>query len=61
MPPKTSYSLHPLEALDGVLVYVALHGETVGFCFGPDERAAAEAVAAQLAPAASQPEDGAEL
>jgi hypothetical protein len=37
-PPKSrsSYSTYPLEALDGVLVYVALNGETVGFCFGAD-------------------------
>ncbi|MDQ3933512.1 MAG: hypothetical protein M3340_02650 [Actinomycetota bacterium] len=47
-PPLSSYSVYPLEALDGVLAYVALHGETVGFCFGADERAAAEAVTAHL-------------
>ncbi len=45
---RSSYSIYPLEALDGVLVYVALNGETVGFCFGADERAAAEAVAAHV-------------
>lgn len=47
-PPSSSYSVYPLQALDGVLAYVALHGETVGFCFGRDERAAADAVAAYV-------------
>ena len=47
-PPYSAYSIYPLEALDGVLAYVALDGETVGYCFGADERAAAEAVAARL-------------
>ena len=42
------YSVYPLEALDGVLAYVALDGETVAFCFGADERAAAEAVAVHV-------------
>jgi hypothetical protein len=28
-----------------VLAYVTMDGETVGYCFGADERAAAEAVA----------------
>ena len=42
------YLVYPLDALDGVLAYVALHGETVAFCFGADERRAAEAVAEHL-------------
>lgn len=60
--PPTSpspYSIYPLKALDGVLAYVALHGETVGYCFGVDERAAAEAVAAQLRPPVSGSEGAA--
>jgi hypothetical protein len=48
------YSVYPLEALDGVLAYVALHGETVAFCFGADERAAAEAVAAHVKAAGTE-------
>ena len=47
-PSRSSYSIHPLEALDGVLAYVTLGGETVAFCFGVDEQAAAEAVAAHV-------------
>lgn len=48
-PPHSAYSIYPLEALDGVLAYVALDGETVAYCFGTDERAVAEAVAARVA------------
>ena len=55
------YSVYPLEALDGVLAYVALDGETIAFCFGADERAAAEAVAACVAEPASRSQDGARL
>lgn len=47
-PPPSGYSIYPLEALDGVLAYVALDGETVAYCFGADERAAAEAVTVRL-------------
>jgi hypothetical protein len=43
-----NYSLQPLAALDGVLIYVALNGETVGCFFGRTEEAAAEAVAAKV-------------
>ena len=43
-----SYTLHPLRALDGVLIYCTLNGETVASCFGADEREAAEALASQL-------------
>lgn len=61
-PPRSpsDYSIYPLEALDGVLAYVALHGETVAYCFGADERAAAEAVAAKVRPD-SRSEGGAAL
>ena len=45
---RGDYSLHPLAALDGVLVYVSLNGETVGFFFGATEEEAAEAVAAEV-------------
>lgn len=60
-PPPSAYSIYPLEALDGVLAYVALDGETVGYCFGADERAAAEAVAAYLAERVSRSPNGASL
>ena len=46
--PSGDYSLHPLTTLDGVLIYASLNGETVGFFFGANEEAAAEAVAAEL-------------
>ena len=50
-----NYSIHPLTALDGVLIYVSLNGETVGSFFGRTEDAAAEAVAAKLLePAATE-------
>ena len=58
-PSRSSYSIYPLEALDGVLAYVALHGETVAFCFGVDEQAAAEAVAAYVRQPVSSCHDGA--
>jgi hypothetical protein len=57
-PARSSYSIYPLEALDGVLAYVALDGETVAFCFGVDEQAAAESVAAHLREPASSSLDG---
>ena len=49
-PPKHggAYTIHPLPALDGVLLYVTLNGETVGFYFGHDDEAAAELVADDL-------------
>jgi hypothetical protein len=43
-----SYTLHPLRALDGVLIYCTRGGESVAYCFGADERAAAEALTHQL-------------
>lgn len=60
-PPPSAYSIYPLEALDGVLAYVALDGETVGYCFGADERAAADAVAARLTQPVPRAQDGARL
>jgi hypothetical protein len=57
--PPSAYSVYPLEALDGVLAYVALNGETVAFCFGADERRAAEAVAAHLREPDARSADGA--
>ena len=47
-PQLTSYLIHPLSALDGVLLYVTLNGESVGFYFGADEQAAARCAAAEL-------------
>jgi hypothetical protein len=46
--PPDGYTMHPLSALDGVLIYVTFHGEHVGTYFGSTERAAAAAVAADL-------------
>ena len=57
--PPSPYSVYPLEALDGVLAYIALDGETVAYCFGPDERQAAEAVAARLTRSAARSGEGA--
>ena len=51
---RDGYSLHPLAALDGVLIYVTLHGEAVGCFFGRTEEAAAEAVAAKILDAAAE-------
>jgi hypothetical protein len=41
-------TVHPLAALDGVLLYVELNGETIGYFFGRTEEEAAEAVGAKL-------------
>jgi hypothetical protein len=46
----TGYALHPLTALDGVLLYVTLGGEHVGTYFGATEAAAAASAASALAP-----------
>ncbi|HEX8744253.1 MAG TPA: hypothetical protein VF712_14070 [Thermoleophilaceae bacterium] len=54
------YSVYPLEALDGVLAYVALDGETIAYCFGSDERAAAEAVAARVTELGPRSQPGAD-
>ena len=56
--PGGSYSIHPLSALDGVLIHVTLNGETVGSWFGADEETAAAAVAKHLAAAASTRPEG---
>ena len=47
-PTQGKYVLHPLSALDGVLIYVTLDGEAVGYFFGRTEEAAAAAVAATV-------------
>jgi hypothetical protein len=52
--PPSSYSIYPLKALDGVLAYVALNGETVAYCFGPDEPTVAQAVAEHMPELASR-------
>lgn len=46
--PGGSYSIHPLSALDGVMIYVTLNGEAVGSYFGADEETAAAAFAQHL-------------
>jgi hypothetical protein len=48
LPVARSYTLHPLRALDGVLIFCTRNGETVAHCFGADEREAAEALAREL-------------
>ncbi len=60
-PPNSSYSIYPLQTLDGVLAYVALNGETVGYYYGHDAHAAADAVAANLTQSVSPSQDGAGL
>ena len=50
---RAAYSIHPLSALDGVLLYVCRNGETVGFYFGASERLAAASLAHSL-PVASE-------
>jgi hypothetical protein len=42
--PQGTYAVHPLTALDGVVIHVTLNGETVGLFFGKTEVAAAAAV-----------------
>ena len=54
-----SYGIHPLAALDGVLIYAETNGETVGFYFGQDERAAAAKLAGDVAHRALATTDGA--
>ena len=53
-----TYSIHPLPALDGVLLYVTLNGEAVGSWFGATEELAAEGVARDLTAAASHTSGG---
>jgi hypothetical protein len=42
--PPGTYTVHPLTALDGIVIQVVLNGETVGLFFGKTEVAAAAAV-----------------
>lgn len=44
-PARDSWVIHPLDALDGVVLCVSKNGETVGFYFGATADAAAEALA----------------
>ena len=53
-----TYSIHPLLALDGVLLYVTLNGEAVGSWFGATEELAAEALSRHLTGAALDPSAG---
>ena len=53
-----AYSIHPLAALDGVLLYVTLNGEAVGSWFGATEQLAAEAFAQHLTGAVTAPSGG---
>ena len=46
--PPDGYLTNILSALDGVLIYVTLHGEHVGTYFGTTEREAAAAAASAL-------------
>jgi hypothetical protein len=55
--PPNGYLMHPLPALDGVLIYVTLHGEHVGTYFGKTERAAAAAAAADLVDAITESDE----
>jgi hypothetical protein len=49
-PARGSWLIHPLTALDGVLLCVSKNGEIVGFYFGRTADAAADALAADVAP-----------
>jgi hypothetical protein len=55
---RRDYNLHPLAALDGVLIYATLNGETVGYFFGKTEEAAAEALAVALLQHAAADSEG---
>jgi hypothetical protein len=46
--PPDGYVLHPLSAIDGILIYVTRSGEHVGTYFGKTEAAATAAVASDL-------------
>lgn len=52
---RGTYSIHPLAALDGVVLYVTLDGEAVGSWFGATEELAAEAFARHLTGVAAHP------
>ena len=53
-----TYTIHPLTALDGVVIQVALNGETVGLFFGKTEVAAAAAVVDSVLQPASTANQG---
>ena len=53
-----TYSIHPLPALDGMLLHVTLNGEAVGSWFGATDELAARAVAMHLGAAASHTSEG---
>jgi len=50
-PVRDAWLIHPLPALDGVLLCVTKNGETVGFYFGRTADLAADALAADVVPA----------
>ena len=52
-------TIHPLCALDGMLIVVLNGGETVGYYFGTTERAAAAAAAADISAVRAGRSDGA--
>jgi hypothetical protein len=56
--PQGTYSVHPLTALDGVVIQVTLNGETVGLFFGKTEADAAAAVADGVLELAATSNDG---
>jgi hypothetical protein len=55
---RGAYTIQPLPALDGVLLYVSLNGETVGYYFGATEGEAATLLAAHLPAAVSEAANG---
>jgi hypothetical protein len=50
-PVRDSWLIHPLRALDGVLLCVSKNGETAGIYFGRSVDVAADALAADVVPA----------
>ena len=50
-PARDSWLIHPLTALDGVLLCVSKNGETAGFYFGRTADVAAGVLAADVVPA----------
>ena len=52
-------TIHPLCALDGILIVALNGGETVDYYFGATERAAAAAVAADIGGVRAGRDDGA--
>jgi hypothetical protein len=55
-----AYTLHPLSALDGVLIHLVLNGETAGYAFGSTEEEAAALAAQQLLGSAAASSRGVE-